>query len=100
MTRRFLPESARWLLVRGRINEAKVIIENIARTNGNPHAWLASEFLVSFLTNGLISGRPVPAEIEFQTEENIQPESIRELRHAPNLLCRTLIIFFNWYAIS
>ncbi|XP_067929065.1 organic cation transporter protein-like [Watersipora subatra] len=73
-----LPESARWLLTKGRIYEAEEILQNAARVNGKT------------LQHGVLSMLEGPKKAE----------SPKALLRAPKLLIRTLIIFFNWFVIS
>lgn len=70
---RFVPESARWLLSRNRIEEAKSILVNAARVN-----------------------KTVLPD-DFSLEQDAPPTaSLKALCGAKALLCRSLIIFFNW----
>jgi len=72
---RLVPESARWLLAKGRIQEAEVIVQQAAKTNGVT----------------------LPDKVFESLEENPVPqEKIGAICSATTLLRRTLIIFFNW----
>ncbi|KAF6024790.1 hypothetical protein EB796_016902 [Bugula neritina] len=73
-----LPESARWLLVKGRNAEAEQVIVNVAKTNG----------------------KVVPTDILSKLEEPKRAEKLKALKRAPRLLCRTLVVLFNWFVIA
>ena len=73
---RFIPESARWLLSRNRVDEAEAVIQNAARVNK-----------VSL---------PKKVFENFKEEEG-STETMISVFRAPTLLIRSLIILLNWY---
>ncbi|KAF4526175.1 hypothetical protein B566_EDAN015231 [Ephemera danica] len=72
-----LPESPRWLLARGRFEEAEIIIKNMARVNG----------------------RHLPANYMVHLKERSYSKTygIMDLLRTPNLRRKTLIITFIWF---
>ncbi|XP_046582115.1 organic cation transporter protein-like [Haliotis rubra] len=76
----FIPESPRWLMSRGRTEEAKTIIQKIATSN---KATL-SETIMSDLS----------------FEEDVQQTRLWRIFSSPVLLLRSAIVFFNWFAIN
>ncbi len=73
---RFIPESARWLISRNRIEEAEQIIRKAAEVN---------------------KADLPPKLLDASTLTDNQPESrVWEMFTSPVLLFRSLIIFFNW----
>ena len=71
---RFVPESARWLLSKGRTQEAEEVVQKAAKTNG-----------VS-----------LPEKIFKDFEENQTVEKLSQVFHSPTILIRTAVIFLNW----
>ncbi|KAH9505609.1 hypothetical protein Btru_056021 [Bulinus truncatus] len=76
-----VPESARWLIHKGRMTEAKTIIKNAANMNGR----CIPDFMLSRDTD---------------EDPAVRSESILSLFKHPALLLRALIIFFNWGVCS
>ncbi|XP_046583398.1 organic cation transporter protein-like [Haliotis rubra] len=76
----FIPESARWLLSRGRDAEAEQIIRKAAEVNGVD----------------------LPPKIfDKSTLDLNQPQArVWEMFTTPVLLIRTLVIFVNWFVVS
>ena len=72
---RLIPESARWLLSKGRTEEAEVVIQKAAKTNG-----------VS-----------LPENIFKDLKENNHTEKLTDVFHSPLILIRCAVIFVNWY---
>lgn len=70
---RFVPESARWLISKGRIQEAKKVIDKAARVNG----------------------KSLPEDYKVEIEKN-KTVGLRALFSAKYLCVRSLIIFLNW----
>ncbi|CAL1546123.1 unnamed protein product [Lymnaea stagnalis] len=75
----FVPESSRWLISTGRVNEASEIIRKVARGNKVN----ASENILS-LEDVQLEG---------------QGEKIWHMLKTPVLLIRCLILFFNWIVV-
>ena len=83
----FLPESPRWLISKGRLDEAKVILEKAAKTNKRPWPTTVD------LTTG--------SEVKESTEEvKNSTANIWDLFKTPNLRKNTLIQYFNWFSAS
>lgn len=74
-----IPESARWLLQKGKIEEAKKIVMKAAKVNG-----------VS------LSEKAQKLDIEVEGKG----ESILTMLTYPSLLARSLILFSNWFVAS
>lgn len=83
----FYPESPRWLLSQGRVEEARVILEKAAKRNGR--TW--PEGLVLQPTN-------ISATMEKETGQT--SATFLDLFRTPNLRKNTLIQYFNWFAAS
>lgn len=82
----FIPESARWLLSKGRNDEAIQIIEAVAKEN---KVQIPKEVL-----KGIIDEQALPKDIA----EN--KPSLWDLFRYPNLRKKTLLIFFCWFVNS
>lgn len=76
---RVIPESPRWLISRGRIPEAQVVIRKMASVNG---VELPEEMLK-----------------KITVDENVQAVRVTQMFKTPYLLFVTVIIFFNWWDI-
>lgn len=82
---RFIPESARWLLTKGRQPEAKVIILAAAKENKVN------------IPNDILDNLLAPSEGEQKEKESSKDEpSLLDLFRYPNLRKKALIIFFLW----
>lgn len=81
-----IPESARWLIAKNKVEEAKRLIQIAAKCN---KASIADETLDKLL---------VPAEEVLKKEPDEKQASIFDIFLYPNLRKRSLIIFFDWFA--
>lgn len=72
---RIVPESPRWLISKGRYEEANKIVQKCAKVNG-----------VTLPENA----------IDKDSEENTEKMSVLKMLTVPRLLIRTLIIYLNW----
>lgn len=84
---RVFPESSRWLVAKGRLDEADKVLEKY-----NPKAEVSKEELTTMLT-----------EVYHGTQEELEESrkyTILDLLKSPKLRRRSLILFFNWFAIS
>ncbi|CAJ1082089.1 solute carrier family 22 member 13-like [Xyrichtys novacula] len=76
----FLPESARWLLIHGRKEEAQKVLERAARVNGTK----------------------LPSDLIDQVDMKVttKKKNILDIFRIPYLRNRTIIMGFNWFATS
>lgn len=87
----FIPESARWLISKGRHEEARVIIEAVAKEN---KVVLEGDVLEELLTAS-------KEEEENNKKQSQGPEpSILVLFQHPNLFKKSMIIFLLWFVCS
>ncbi|XP_026672740.1 organic cation transporter protein-like [Ceratina calcarata] len=82
----FIPESARWLLTKGRTQEAKDLLQRASLENGVD---MPSEVLDTLLNNN--SEDSVP---------DYKKPSLFDLFRYPNLRRKSCLIFFNWLVNS
>lgn len=73
---RRLPESPRWLISKGRYEEAMVVLKKCAKVNGVT------------LPDDIIGD---------DTMETRESHSVLKILTVPRLLVQTLIIYLNWY---
>lgn len=85
-----IPESARWLVARGRIKEALAIVEKMARINGAP---LRPETLAQI-------EKDLSCQREDGDPEGEGGEALTDLFRSPRLRRRTLILFAVWFCIA
>lgn len=79
---RFIPESPRWLLTKGRAKEAKELLQKASRENGVEIADSDLEHMLNESNND-------------STPDTNKP-SIFDLFRYPNLRKKSVILFFNW----
>ncbi|PNF37086.1 hypothetical protein B7P43_G07442 [Cryptotermes secundus] len=84
---RVLPESPRWLLARGRFEEAEKILKKMARVNGKP---LPGNYMVQLK-------RKFQVERYVKQKEKHRHYGVLDLVRTPNLRRKTLIITFIWF---
>ena len=77
-----MPESPRWLITQGRVEEAKVILQKAAKTNGK--VWPSEDSNLQL------------DERKENDDGAVTQASILALFRTPNLLKNTLIQYFNW----
>lgn len=82
---RFIPESARWLLTKGRLQEAKDLLQRASLENG---VEMPNEALDTLLNNNS----------EDSTPDTRKP-SLFDLFRYPNLRRKSIVLFFNWYIL-
>ncbi|XP_014203882.1 organic cation transporter protein isoform X2 [Copidosoma floridanum] len=82
----FIPESARWLLTKGRSKEAGELLQKAARENG---VEIAEETLVALLE-----------ETNTDSIPDADKPSIFDLFKYPNLRRKSMLLFFNWLVNS
>lgn len=85
----FLPESARWLLTKGRFEEASRILETLAHVNGN-------ELPTSFRQQ--LKQRMMCRRTKSQERLLRKSPGISALWKTPNMRMKTLLITLNWFA--
>lgn len=84
----FLPESPRWLLSKGRFEEASKILETLARVNGKE---IPSSFKQQLKQHTLYK--------RSKSEENLMRRNpgLRDLCRTPNMRLKTVLITFSWF---
>ncbi|KAI8482965.1 hypothetical protein Bbelb_392650 [Branchiostoma belcheri] len=81
-------ESPRWLLAKGRTEEARAIVEKMAEMNG-----------VDF--PGVLWEKMVESKDKLaETPDNGRFYSVRDLVRTPNLARKSAVIFYNWGVIT
>ncbi|XP_011629731.1 carcinine transporter isoform X3 [Pogonomyrmex barbatus] len=86
---RFLPESPRWLLAKGRLSEANDILETLARVNGK-------ELPVSFTQK--LRQRMTMSRSKSEEERLRTGPGVLSLFKTPNMCLKTCLITLNWFA--
>ncbi|XP_012216621.1 organic cation transporter protein [Linepithema humile] len=82
----FIPESARWLLTKGRHQEAKDLLQRASLENG---VEMPSETLDTLLNNNSEDSKP-----------DMRKPSLFDLFRYPNLRRKSILLFFNWLVNS
>ncbi|XP_047346663.1 organic cation transporter protein [Vespa velutina] len=82
----FIPESARWLLMKGRAEEAKDILQLASKENGME---IPREALDTLLSNNSDDSMP-----------DSKKASLFDLFRYPNLRRKSMLLFFNWLVNS
>lgn len=89
---RFVPESARWLLTKGRDEEARIVLRKAAKEN---KVDLPDEMLDKFLGDM----KQEEEEGKAKAAEKKAESTILDLFKHPNLRRKTLLILFLWYIL-
>jgi len=84
---RFLPESPRWLLAKGRLSEANDILETLARVNGK-------ELPASFTQK--LRQRMTMSRSKSEEERLRTGPGVLSLFKTPNMRLKTCLITLNW----
>lgn len=84
----FMPESPRWLITQGRVQEAKEVLEKVAEANGKT---LPSNVVE-------IIGKAEEKK-DKEKEENTKKESVLTIFSYPVLAFRAIVIFINWFVV-
>ncbi|KAK2582095.1 hypothetical protein KPH14_002797 [Odynerus spinipes] len=82
----FIPESARWLLMKGRAQEAKELLQRASKENG---VEISREALDTLLSNNSEDSMP-----------DSKKASLFDLFRYPNLRRKSMLLFFNWLVNS
>ncbi|XP_048513300.1 organic cation transporter protein-like [Athalia rosae] len=81
-----IPESVRWLLTKGRLEEAKDLLQKGASVNG---VELSRDRLDILLNEFNAANKPV-----------LEKPGLIDLMRYPNLRRKSLLLFFSWFVIS
>ncbi|XP_063991549.1 organic cation transporter protein [Diachasmimorpha longicaudata] len=81
----FIPESARWLLTKGKIEEAKDLLQNASKENGIEIPRDTIDCLLNDST---------------ESKSTCEQASLFDLFRYPNLRRKSVLLFFNWLVNS
>ncbi|PNF24518.1 Organic cation transporter protein [Cryptotermes secundus] len=94
----FVPESARWLITKGRGVEAKEILLKAAKEN---KVTIPEDILDNLLTKTGMANGDLPSEQGAREKKTrARKATLFHLFHYPNLRKRTLVILFSWFVNS
>ena len=79
---RFIPESARWLLTKGRVKEARDLLTKACHENGVDLSESTMDHLLE--------------EKDSESKPDKTEPSVFDLFRYPNLRKKSLLLFFNW----
>ncbi|XP_050302728.1 carcinine transporter isoform X2 [Anthonomus grandis grandis] len=84
-----LPESPRWLLAKGKFEEASTILESLAKTNGKELPTSFKQQLKQKMMNRRTSS---------EEEALNKNQGLTDLCATPNMRLKTILITLNWFA--
>ncbi|KAK9506077.1 hypothetical protein O3M35_008076 [Rhynocoris fuscipes] len=88
----FIPESVRWLLTKGRTEEAKANLEKVAKEN--------RKLLDKTMLDDVCAQSEAERKVAANGAGNVKTATLIDLFKYPNLRKKSLIIFFLWFVNS